>query len=190
MLDLGADKNEQYESSNSTSRSTSKKFWSYVKAKRKDPCDVSPLKSEGTLISDAKGKASVLNKQYCSVFTNENTPAPPLGNSAHLPMPDIIINPNEVEKALKDLKPNNTSGPDKISPRVLKELAEELSPHLTRIFQTSLESGSVPKQWKKALVTPARRGIGIKLLTIDLYLSLQYAVRCVSTLCQRQSWTI
>ena len=154
MLNLESDNSDQYESGNHDNRAASKKFWSYIKSKRKDPCGVSPLKSEGTLISDAKGKASVLNTQYCSVFTKENTPAPRLDTSSHPPMPEIIINLKGVEKALHNLKPNKASGPDRISPRVLKELAVELSPHLTRIFQKSLETGTVPKQWKTALVTP------------------------------------
>ena len=45
-------------------------------------------------------------------------------------------------------------GPDSISPRVLKELAEELSDPLTRIFQKSLEEKKVPSDWKEANVAP------------------------------------
>ena len=32
-----------------------KRFWTYVKSKKKDSCCVSPLKSEGVIVSDAKG---------------------------------------------------------------------------------------------------------------------------------------
>jgi hypothetical protein len=35
-----------------------------------------------------------------------------------------------------------------IKPRVLKELATEIAPILTIIFQISLESGVVPSDWK------------------------------------------
>ena len=46
-----------------------KRFWTYVKSKKKDSCTIAPLRSEGVLIADAVRKANVLKKQYCSVFT-------------------------------------------------------------------------------------------------------------------------
>ena len=46
----------------------SKIFWSFIKAQRTDSVGVSPLKSEGRLVSDSIGKAEILNKQYKSVF--------------------------------------------------------------------------------------------------------------------------
>jgi hypothetical protein len=42
---------------------------------------------------------------------------------------------------LLSLNPSKAPGPDKIKPRVLKELATEIAPILTIIFQISLESG-------------------------------------------------
>ena len=55
---------------------------------------------------------------------------------------------------LKKLKPNKAAGPDQISPRVLKELAEPLSKPLSILFQHSIQSGTVPRQWKTAIVSP------------------------------------
>ena len=46
------------------------------------------------------------------------------------------------------------AGPDGISPRVLRELAEELAPALTIIFQSSLSTGIVPADWRNTYVTP------------------------------------
>ncbi|CAG2212437.1 unnamed protein product [Mytilus edulis] len=50
-----------------------KKFWQYVKSKKRDSCGVAPLISNGKLMEDSKGKAEALNHQFVSVFTNENT---------------------------------------------------------------------------------------------------------------------
>jgi hypothetical protein len=36
----------------------------------------------------------------------------------------------------------------------LKLCASELAPAIVRVFQTSLGSGTVPSDWKKALITP------------------------------------
>jgi hypothetical protein len=44
------------------------------------------------------------------------------------------------------VNPNKEAGPDEIKPRVLKDLATEIAPILTIIFQTSLESGVVPSE--------------------------------------------
>jgi len=48
-----------------------------------------------------------------------------------------------VKKRLKNLKADKSMGPDKISPRLLKELAEELGEIVRRIFQESIDNGTV-----------------------------------------------
>jgi hypothetical protein len=55
-------------------------------------------------------------------------------------MPEIIITENGVEKLLQNLNPNKACGPDELAPRLLKELAHDLTPIVTMIFQRSLEA--------------------------------------------------
>ena len=50
-----------------------KRFWNYIKALRKDNNGISPLKAEGKIYSEPKAKADILNEQYQSVFTREDT---------------------------------------------------------------------------------------------------------------------
>ena len=69
-------------------------------------------------------------------------------------MPHIIVNPEGVKKLLSSLKSNKAAGPDQISPSVQKELANELYQPLSVFFQNSVDSGSVPEQWKEAIMTP------------------------------------
>ena len=45
----------------------------YIKSKRQDGNGVSPLKENGQLHSDSRRKAEILNNQFCSVFTSEDT---------------------------------------------------------------------------------------------------------------------
>ena len=54
------------------SSSSKKRFWSYIKSKRKDNTGVAPLKNGDTVCTDAKHKACVLNKQFQFVFTAED----------------------------------------------------------------------------------------------------------------------
>ena len=67
---------------------------------------------------------------------------------------DIKISNKGVKKLMGNLSPYKAGGPDGISPRVLRELAEELAPALTIIFQSSLSTGIVPTDWRNAYVTP------------------------------------
>ena len=59
-----------------------------------------------------------------------------------------------VLKLLKDNKPHKATGPDNIPGRLQKEAAEELAPGLTHLFQISIDNGTIPLDWKSALVTP------------------------------------
>ena len=68
-------------------------------------------------------------------------------------MAEIEITGEEAWKKLLKLKIDKSPGPDEIHPRLLKELADEVSPALACIYNTSLKSGSLPDDWKTAQVT-------------------------------------
>jgi hypothetical protein len=53
-------------------------------------------------------------------------------------MPDINITEEGVLKLLLKINPNKACGPDLITTRILKDLAREIAPFLTRIFQSRL----------------------------------------------------
>lgn len=78
----------------------------------------------------------------------------PAPSEDHPSMDRINISVTGVEKLLKTLNPYKAPGPDGISPRVLRELAAEVAPILTIIYRSTLETGTVPSDWKTALVTP------------------------------------
>ena len=67
-------------------------------------------------------------------------------------MKDIVISTAGVTKLLSDLDVFKAAGPDAIRPLVLKQLSQEISPVVALIFQTSLDSGTVPTEWKTAQV--------------------------------------
>ena len=55
---------------------------------------------------------------------------------------------------MKCLNPSKTLGPDELHPRVLKELATELGPIFAHLFQQSIDSGDIPKEWTLANISP------------------------------------
>ncbi|VDI32121.1 Hypothetical predicted protein, partial [Mytilus galloprovincialis] len=58
------------------------------------------------------------------------------------------INKEEIAKILKGLKVEKSPGPDRIHPRILKELAESISTPLCIIFNST-----VPSRWKEAQIS-------------------------------------
>ena len=69
-------------------------------------------------------------------------------------MQDIVISTAGVTKLLFGLNVFKAAGPDAIRRIVLKQFSQEISPVVALIFQISLDSGTVPTEWKKAQVCP------------------------------------
>ena len=134
---------------------SSKRFWKYVKNKKQDNIGVAPLKKDGVLYRENREKAEILNHQFQSVFTPDTAgPLPEYTGKAYPDIPDIIIQPEGVAKLLHHIKPHKASGPDGLPCRILKELADEIAPVLTIIFNQSLQLGQTPKDWNTANVAP------------------------------------
>ena len=67
---------------------------------------------------------------------------------------NINITEEGMKKLLLNLDPNKACGPDGISPRLLKTVAEEVTPALTLLFWNSYQTGTLPLDWKLAHITP------------------------------------
>ena len=70
-----------------------KPFWSYIKSLKNDNNVVAPIKVEGKLHSDPTQKATLLSKQFQSVFVNEDhkIPVPKLGDTTAPTIGDLKI---------------------------------------------------------------------------------------------------
>jgi hypothetical protein len=67
---------------------------------------------------------------------------------------DIKINCKGVTKLLKNQNIHKTTGPDSIPSFILKSAADQLVPILTDIFQTTIDTGEVPQDWRDANIVP------------------------------------
>ena len=75
--------------------------------------------------------------------------------AADEPLPaEFIISVTDTEVALEKVKVNKATGPDNISPWVLKDFSHLLAAPVTAIFNSSLREGVLPKLWKLATVIP------------------------------------
>ena len=116
---------------------------------------VSALKHDGRLYSDSKTKAELLNAQFKSVLTREDTEHIDKLPGPNYPTIDpLVINPKGVDKLLSQLNPSKASGPDQIPCRILKGLSGELTPVFCALFKQSLDTGISPSIWSQAYVTP------------------------------------
>ena len=107
------------------------------------------------LKSDNQSKANILNNQFESVFTKEDTSSIPDKRPSPNPeMPDIEVYWKGVHKLLKGLKSFKATGPDSIPAFILKAAVDQLAPILTQLYQTSLNTGQIPSDWREAWIVP------------------------------------
>jgi hypothetical protein len=132
-----------------------KPFWRYVYSQKNDRSGVAPLREDGRLHSDGQRKATILNKQFVSVFTRDKPGCETtLSGPSYPPIKTLEINTKGVHKLLAGINPSKAAGPDQVPCRILKELASELAPILSAIFNQSLNDGTLPKHWLDAHVAP------------------------------------
>ena len=93
---------------------------------------------------------SMVSLRMCSI---KHTQVPLLNRSAPF-MNDIAVSKDGVIKLLKGLNSSKALGPDELYPRVLKELATELGPVFAHLFQQSIDTGGIPKEWSLANICP------------------------------------
>ena len=131
-------------------------FYRYINSQKKDVQGIPPLKKRngsGLAESDFE-KAGEFNGQFTDVFTKtERNQVPPLNRKAPF-MEDIVLSKEGLTKLLKGLNPSKALGPDELHLRVLKELASELGPVFVHLFQQSIDSGEIPKEWSLANICP------------------------------------
>ncbi|MCG8077241.1 MAG: hypothetical protein JAY75_13485, partial [Candidatus Thiodiazotropha taylori] len=83
-----------------------KRFWTFIKSLRKDSCGVAPLKENGKMHADPQDKSNILNRQYESVYTREDTSTiPKPSGQPYQPMPEITVTEEGMRKLLRKLNP-------------------------------------------------------------------------------------
>ena len=151
--------------------SKQKRFWSFINLLRKDNSGVAPLKENDKMHADPKDKTNILNRQYVSVYTKEDTNNVPNPSAQpYQPMEETTVTEHKVRKLLLKINPQKACGPDMISARILKGLAVELASLLTAIYQKTFDCGEVPEDWRSANITPVfKKGDRFKLATTVQY---------------------
>ena len=131
-------------------------FYRYINGQKKDSQGILPLKrrnGNGDAESELE-QADEFNGQFTDVFNKNEHSQVPLPNRSALFMNDIVVSAVGVTKLLKGLNLSKALGPDELHPRVLKELASELGPVFAHLFQQSIDTGKITKEWSLANIWP------------------------------------
>ena len=106
-----------------------------------------------------KEKAEVLNAFFTSAFNSQTSY--PQGTlrpdwEVWADMRNILpgIQLETVRELLLHLNCHKSMGPDRLHPKVLRELVGVIAEPLSAIYQRSWMSGEVPEDWRLASVTP------------------------------------
>jgi hypothetical protein len=148
-----------FEKKLASNHGNSKPFYSYLKNKTESRSNIGPLSKDGGGITSDNGEmAAILNRFFSSVFTAESTnqmpPAPERHPNVEEKLKEFDIKVSDTRRLIKKLKTAGSPGPDKITAKLLQEVAWEIAPVLTILFRKSLKEGTVPGDWKKANITP------------------------------------
>ena len=117
---------------------------------------IGTIQVNGRDIVRSLDKAEEFNRYYVSCI-----PSPPSidpGSIGFQALEDSFsfqrVDAEDVEKILRCIKVNKATGPDGLSPRLLRLTAPAIAKSLATVFNASLERGEIPNDWKVANVSP------------------------------------
>ena len=101
----------------------------YIRSRTKNKSGVGPLKVGDRTVTEEQEMAETLNGYFSSVFHQEEDEEVPQAElrEARARCRNAQFRPSAIKKIIRGLKPKSAPGPDNITPRVLKELVEEVA---------------------------------------------------------------
>ena len=120
--------------------------------------------------TDSKDKADIINNQFKSVFTQLSASEIPEPQGPRA-LPPLVINCNGVYKLLSKLNIHKAMGPDQIPDMFLKKTAIHTAELLTCIFNQSISTHSLPRDWLQANINPKKGNTNLAVIYRPVSLS-------------------
>ena len=117
------------------------------------------------MTSDNQVKAELLGNFFSRVFVKEPPWTWDLNVEGKPPVTEhlsIEITKEVIRKKINKLNTNKSPGPDKMHPRVVKQLLAEIVNPFYLIFKMSLKTGKVPSAWKLGSISAIYKNKGNK----------------------------
>ena len=129
-------------------------FYRYINGQKKDTQGIPSLKRRnGNGVAESELEQADECLRMCSTRMSTAKSRSQIGRL--LSWMILLFQPAEgVIKLLKGLNPSKALRPDELHPRVLKELASELGPVFAHLFQQSIDTDEIPKEWSLANICP------------------------------------
>ena len=155
---------------------SSKQWWTRLKTfiSTNSTSAIPPLERNGLVYSDEVEKTNIFNDYFRdqTLLDEDNVTLPAIDNYiVNEPLNSLVFTTDEVKAILRTLPVGKAVGPDKISNRILRELANELSTPLASLFNQSIHQGDVLVCFKRVHF----RNSGVKELRPVLYMYLFYS---------------
>jgi len=104
------------------------------------------LDDNGRVVTDSIEMAEVFNKQFSSVFTAEDVSNVPAAEKffkgpSEEKLVDIKITAQLVRKQMQGLRADKSPGADDMSPRLLKEIVDEIAHPVAKLFYHAVARG-------------------------------------------------
>ncbi|XP_076069241.1 uncharacterized protein LOC143041301 [Oratosquilla oratoria] len=143
-----------------------KYFFSYCKRYSKAKTQIGPLKNAtGTIEKDPAATSDLLLQQYNSVLScpcqHEIVQNPGeffAENPKQLQITDLDITAEDIQSAIKELRPNTAAGADGVPTMLLLNCRNTLAKPLLGLWKKSLDTGITPELLKTGTVSPIYKG--------------------------------
>ena len=136
-----------------------KPVWGYMKSRTKNNTEIGDIREDpndpkSKLVEEDEEKANIFSKFFKSVQREEQMENFPTMETKEIKsqMPPVDINEKRVERLLKDLNIDKATGPDGMTPKMLKPMAKVLAKPISMIIETSLSRAKLPRIWKIAWI--------------------------------------
>ena len=121
---------------------------------KQDKSTIPTLIEHDRTASTDQEKTEMLNYYFCcqsTILDEQNQSLPIIPNATSI-LSEIVISPQYVTDAIAAVDPSKASGPDLVSPRLIREGAPFLAAPLSTYFTQLIRQSVFPSAWKLANV--------------------------------------
>jgi hypothetical protein len=143
-----------------------KRIYAYINHRRKDKGQLPGIQqSNGEIITGDQARAELFAQHFSTVDALQETTDPGLilplqgKDDGKESLSELQCQPAEVERLFLSLNSNKSPGPDGLHPLLFKELASILALPMSNLYNTSLCTGQIPKEWGRGVVRPFPKAI-------------------------------